>query len=76
MLFKEQPIFQTEYKKKTLEPIWNEEFIFPVKRTTMEEEGNVVIFAVFDYDIFASNELEGEAVIPLKIILQCAIEAG
>ena len=75
MLFKQQSTVQTDYKKKTLHPLWNEEFTFQVEKKIMEEDGNVIIFAVFDYDVFASNELEGEAVIPLKIILSKAKEA-
>ena len=62
-------------KAKTLNPLWNEEFSFKVEPKAMEEEGTVIICAVLDYDRISSNELEGEAVIPLKVILEKAKKA-
>ena len=76
MLFKDQPTYQTNVMKRTLDPLWNEEFSFHVPHSLAEEEGTVIVFAVFDYDIISSNELEGEAVLPLKVLLNRKKEAG
>ena len=76
MLFKEKPTYQTSLKKKTLNPLWNETFFFNVERKAMEEEGTVIIFAVLNYDSKGSNQLKGEGVIPLKIILENAEQAA
>lgn len=53
-------VWKTSKLKKTLNPIWNEEFIVPVG--SPEKDG--VRFTVFDYDFIGSNDLLGQVIFP------------
>ena len=69
MMFRDQRSHQTLVQKNTLDPLWEEEnFTFPVERSLVAQEGTVAIFTVLDHDIISSNDLEGEAVLPLNIL--------
>ena len=69
MMFRNQQSNRTFVEKNTLNPIWTEEnFMFDVEKSLMKQEGTVVIFTVLDRDILSSDDLEGEAVLPLNIL--------
>jgi len=53
-------VWKTSKLKKTLNPIWNEEFVVPV--AAPEKDG--VRLAVFDYDFIGSDDLLGQVVFP------------
>lgn len=53
-------VWKTSKIKKTLNPIWNEEFVVPV--ASPEKDG--VRFSVFDYDFIGSNDLLGQVIFP------------
>lgn len=53
-------VWKSSKIKKTLNPIWNEEFVVPV--ASPEKDG--VRFTVFDYDFIGSNDLLGQVIFP------------
>ena len=69
-MFPDHDVQQTAVKKKTLDPLWEETFIFKVERHLVEETGAVIVFSILDYDRFGLNQLEGEAVLPLQNLIK------
>ncbi|XP_069608149.1 protein unc-13 homolog D isoform X1 [Ranitomeya imitator] len=55
----------TEVKKNELNPLYDETFDFLVTPEQCEVPGACLLLTVFDYDAILSNELEGEAFLPL-----------
>ncbi|XP_075033914.1 protein unc-13 homolog D isoform X2 [Mixophyes fleayi] len=55
----------TQVKKNELNPLYDETFDFLVTLEQCEVPGACLLLTVFDYDTLLSNELEGEAFLPL-----------
>ncbi|XP_040294742.1 protein unc-13 homolog D isoform X1 [Bufo bufo] len=55
----------TEVKKSELNPLYDETFDFLVTPEQCEVPGACLMLTVFDYDAILSNDLEGEAFLPL-----------
>ena len=53
---------ETNYKKSTLAPVWNESFTFEI--THGREPLRVT---VFDKDTFGNDEFEGQCMVPLQM---------
>lgn len=69
MMFPDLREQQTLVVKKTLDPIFdNESFAFGVPKDKVLLDGAVVHFTVLDHDVIGSNDLEGEAVLPLNML--------
>jgi len=69
MLFRKYEQHQTLVEKNTLDPVYKDEsFVYDVSKNLMTLDGTCIIFTVLDHDVLGSNDLEGEAVIPLNIL--------
>ncbi|XP_063816646.1 protein unc-13 homolog D isoform X2 [Pseudophryne corroboree] len=55
----------TQVKKNELNPLYDETFDFLVTLEQCDVPGACLLLTVFDYDTLLSNELEGEAFLPL-----------
>ncbi|XP_056461517.1 synaptotagmin-2 [Gadus chalcogrammus] len=58
--------YDTKVHKKTLNPVFNETFVFKVPYE--ELGGKTVCMSVFDYDRFSKHDIIGEVKIPMKTI--------
>ena len=52
---------ETNYKKSTLSPVWNESFNFDISHGR-----EPLVVTVWDKDTFGNDEFEGMCVIPLQ----------
>ncbi|XP_064406610.1 protein unc-13 homolog D-like isoform X2 [Halichondria panicea] len=59
---------KTPVKKKTLNPIFNEDIIMPASRELLQTRGAVILLTIFDHDIISSNDLCGVCVVPCEDI--------
>jgi len=57
----EEQIIETNFKKNTLNPVWNESFTFDI--TTGNEPLRIVIM---DKDTFGNDDFEGQCEVSLK----------
>jgi len=55
----------SSYKEETLEPIWNEEFTFPVESSNLD-----LNIDVWSRDAYAQHDLEGSVTISLKDLIE------
>ncbi|CAL8336301.1 unnamed protein product [Lota lota] len=58
--------YDTKVHKKTLNPVFNETFVFKVPYE--ELGGKTVVMSVFDYDRFSKHDIIGEVKIPMNTI--------
>ncbi|KAJ7998759.1 hypothetical protein DPEC_G00208200 [Dallia pectoralis] len=58
--------FDTKVHKKTLNPVFNETFVF--KLPYAELGGKTLVMSVFDYDRFSKHDIIGEVKIPMNTI--------
>ena len=58
---------KTTTKKKTCEPVWNEEFQIKVKANEIQR--GVLEFTVKDYDKWSKNTILGNLIIPIREIM-------
>ncbi|KAM4583383.1 synaptotagmin-2-like isoform 2-T3 [Fundulus diaphanus] len=58
--------FDTKVHKKTLNPVFNETFVFKVPYE--ELGGKILTMSVFDYDRFSKHDVIGEVKIPMNTI--------
>ncbi|XP_064406965.1 protein unc-13 homolog D-like isoform X2 [Halichondria panicea] len=59
---------KTSVKKKTLNPVFNEDFIMPASKASLQTRGAVILLTIFDYDLLRSNDLCGVCVVPCEDI--------
>lgn len=58
--------FDTKVHKKTLNPVFNENFVFKIPYE--ELGGKILVMSVFDYDRFSKHDIIGEVKIPMNSI--------
>uniref|UniRef100_A0A3B3U0I5 Synaptotagmin 2 n=1 Tax=Poecilia latipinna TaxID=48699 RepID=A0A3B3U0I5_9TELE len=58
--------FDTKVHKKTLNPVFNETFIFKIPFTEMG--GKTLVMAVYDFDRFSKHDIIGEIKIPMNTL--------
>ncbi|XP_019614000.1 PREDICTED: BAI1-associated protein 3-like isoform X1 [Branchiostoma belcheri] len=58
-------IEKTSIKKKTLNPLFDETFKFPVAVSQLKQTGACVLFTVMDHDVLARDDVAGEVFLPL-----------
>ncbi|XP_062248399.1 synaptotagmin-2 isoform X2 [Platichthys flesus] len=56
--------YDTKVHKKTLNPVFNETFVFKIP--FQEMGGNTLVMVVYDFDRFSKHDVIGEIKIPLK----------
>ncbi|XP_072501830.1 protein unc-13 homolog D isoform X5 [Notamacropus eugenii] len=60
---------ETQKFKKELHPLFDEAFEFLVSPESCQKEGNCLLFTVLDHDRLGTDDLEGEAFLPLNTVL-------
>ncbi|XP_074121257.1 protein unc-13 homolog D isoform X1 [Sminthopsis crassicaudata] len=60
---------ETQKFKKELHPLFDEAFEFLVSLESCQKEGNCLLLTVLDHDRLGTNDLEGEAFLPLNTVL-------
>ncbi|XP_060597978.1 synaptotagmin-1-like isoform X2 [Ruditapes philippinarum] len=65
-ILSEKKKFQTKVKRKTLNPVFNETFVFkvPFAEVTLK----TLVFAVYDFDRFSMHDQIGQVQVPLNTI--------
>ncbi|XP_035694349.1 BAI1-associated protein 3-like isoform X2 [Branchiostoma floridae] len=63
--FPSSAIEKTSIKKKTLNPLFDETFKFPVAVSQLKQTGACVLFTVMDHDVLARDDVAGEVFLPL-----------
>ncbi|XP_068100634.1 BAI1-associated protein 3 isoform X2 [Hyperolius riggenbachi] len=59
---------RTQVKAKTLHPVFDELFYFPVSSDLCRRKGACIVFTVMDHDWLSTNDFAGEAVLPMNTI--------
>ncbi|KAF6203098.1 hypothetical protein GE061_003513, partial [Apolygus lucorum] len=59
---------ETKVQKKTLNPLFDECFEFPVTLEQCKAEGAMICFTVMDHDVLTANDFAGEAFLSLSNI--------
>lgn len=59
---------KTKTQKKTLDPVWNEEFSFKISSVWRDE----LRFVVWDWDIYSANDFMGQFTFPVKKLVSVA----
>ncbi|XP_044531082.1 protein unc-13 homolog D [Gracilinanus agilis] len=61
---------ETQKFKKELHPLFDEAFEFLVSPESCQKEGNCLLLTVLDHDTLGTDDLEGEAFLPLSTVLK------
>ncbi|XP_032788446.2 BAI1-associated protein 3 isoform X1 [Daphnia magna] len=59
---------QTTVKRRTLHPVFDECFEFPVTLEQCRQETAMLLFTVMDYDVLTANDFAGEALLSLNTV--------
>ncbi|XP_046644762.1 BAI1-associated protein 3-like isoform X1 [Daphnia pulicaria] len=59
---------QTTVKRRTLYPVFDECFEFPVTLEQCRQETAMLLFTVMDYDVLTANDFAGEALLSLNTV--------
>ncbi|KAL5473224.1 hypothetical protein EMCRGX_G027677 [Ephydatia muelleri] len=65
-------ILKTRVQKRTRNPIFNEEFRFPITRKQLHSEGTVMVLSAYNYDKIGRNELMGISVVQSTLSCHCS----